>query len=315
MSTETYEQTFTVTGIPTVKVGNIHGKIEVFPGETGQVYVKAIKHLNSGNADRTVIKIYQNEEGHVIVETKHNEGISGWLGFINRPAKIDYTVIVPEECHLSVNSVSGEAQVRGLAGELKIGSVSGALLAEDIRGTLKLNTVSGKVNGKNLSGPLTLDSVSGHVTLTASNLPSLKANTVSGSLSLETPLGEGPYRVSSVSGSLTLIVPENSSCTAEVSSVSGSVHTNLPLAEKWRDNSPGHRHHRIKVGEGGPEIRLNSVSGALRVITPDGQTPLPVPNYHPAPSASGSPSRMDILERIARGELTADEGLALLQPS
>lgn len=313
MSTETYEQTFTVTGIPTVKVGNILGKIEVFPGETGQVYVKASKHLNSGNADRTVIKIFQNEEGHVIVETKHNEGISGWLGFINRPAKIDYTVIVPEECYLSVNSVSGEAQVRDLAGELKIGSVSGALSVEGIRGTLNLNTVSGKVNGKNLSGPLTLDSVSGHVSLTESDLPSLKANTVSGSLTLETPLGEGPYRVSSVSGNLTLIVPDNSSCNAVVSSVSGSVHTNLPTAEKWRDNSPGNRHHRIKVGEGGPEIKLNSVSGVLRVITADGQTPHHLPS--PPPASSPQPSKMDILERIARGELTTDEGLALLQPS
>ncbi len=315
MSTETYEQTFSVSGIPTVEVGNIRGKIEVSPGETGQVHVTAIKQVTDGNPDRTEVKLYQNEEGHVIVETQYRDGISGWLGFLHQHTKIEYTVVVPRECNLTVNSVSGEAQVRGLEGELNIRSVSGAMTAEDISGKLKLNTVSGKVEGKRLSGPLILDSVSGSVNLSESNLPSLKANTVSGSLTVETPLGEGPYWASSVSGSLTLIVPEHSSCTADISSVSGRIHTNLPNAEKWKDNSPGRRHHRIKLGKGGPEIKLNSVSGVLRVMTPDWVTPqnLPAVTQNPAPSIS--PTRMDILNRIALGELTPNEGLSLLHPA
>jgi hypothetical protein len=319
MSTETFEQTFSVTGTPTVKVGNIRGKIEVYPGDPGQVHVTAVKHTDSGIADRTEIRMFQNEEGHVIIETQYAHGMFGWLGFIQHPARVEYTVVVPPECQLYANSVSGEAHVRDLTGDLKINSVSGAVFAENLRGTLTLHTVSGKMEGKHLSGPLTLDSVSGKVILTESDLPTLKANTVSGNLTLETPLGEGPYRVDSVSGKLTLIVPDGSSCSATVSSVSGSVHTNLPNAEVWKNGSPGARHHRIRVGEGGPEIKLHSVSGSMHIVTSDAVVPdyLQSPSEPVvrtvAPAAPSKPSQMEILERIAHGELSVDEGLRALQ--
>jgi len=314
MSTETYEQTFTVSGIPTVKVGNIEGKIDVYPGEVGQVQVTAVKHIRSGSSDRTEIKMFQNDEGHIIVETKYADRVMGWLGILHRPASVEFTVVVPKECNLHANSVSGEAHVRGIEGEIKVNSVSGAMTAEDLHGDIKLNTVSGKVNGKHLSGPLTLESVSGRVNLTESDLPTLKANTVSGNLTLETPLGEGPYRVNSVSGKLTLVVPEGASCTATVASVSGRIHTNLPQAESWKDTAPGKRHHRVRIGEGGPEIKLSSVSGALHLVTPEGLQTQPETSAPPPPiSRPTMPSQMDILERIARGELSVDEGLTALK--
>lgn len=311
---ETIEQTFTVTGIPTVRVDNIRGKIEVFPGESGEVRITAVKYAEG--ADRTEIKMYQNDDGEIVIKTKYQDSVLGWLGFLNKPARVDYTVVVPPACNLSANSVSGEAFVRDLTGDLKINSVSGAVFVENVSGTLTLNTVSGKMEGKRLSGPLTLDSVSGKVVLTESNLPTLKANTVSGNLTLETPLGEGPYRVDSVSGKLMLIVPDGSNCSASVSSVSGSINTNLPKAEVWKNGAPGARHQRIRVGEGGPEIKLSSVSGSLHIVTPDyvqtSAEPVAIPATPVVPTKA-KPSQMDILERIARGELSVEDGLHALQ--
>lgn len=319
MSTETFEQTFTVTGTPTVKVDNIRGKIEVYPGAPGEVHVTAFKHTENGTSNRTEIKMYQNDEGEIIIKTKYQDGVFGWLGFLHQPARVEYTVVVPPECHLSANSVSGEAFVRDLTGDLKINSVSGAVRAENLTGNIRLNTVSGKMEGVHLAGPLTLESVSGKVVLTESDLPSLQANTVSGNLSLETPLGEGPYRVDSVSGKLTLIVPENANCTATINSVSGNIRTNLPNAEVWKNGAPGARHHRVQVGQGGPEIKLNSVSGALHILTPEAfaantdtpAAPITSP-ASPVPQTS-APSQMEILERIARGEISVEDGLRALQ--
>lgn len=318
MSTETFEQTFSVSGNPTIKVGNIRGKIDVYPGDPGQVHVTAVKYSDSGLSDRTEIRMFQNEDGDVIIETKYENSVFGWLGFLQHPARVEYTVVVPPECQLYANSVSGEAHVRDLTGTLKVNSVSGAVYADNLSGTLTLHTVSGKMEGKHLSGPLTLDSVSGKVVLMESNLPTLKANTVSGNLTLETPLGEGPYRVDSVSGKLTLIVPENANCTATVNSVSGNIRTNLPNAEVWKNGAPGARHQRVKVGQGGPEISLHSVSGALHILTPeafaaDGQSPAKTVDAPTSPAPQPQPSQMDILERIARGELSVEDGLHALQ--
>ena len=256
MSTESYEKSFTVSENPIIEVGHIRGKIHIFPGEDGIVHVTAVKHLNTGSPERTQVIIEQNEAGDVIIQAKYDKGLTGFMSFLREPCKIDFTITVPKTCQLSVKTVSGEAELQGLAGKTHVGSVSGALVANDMSGLLSLDTVSGKIEGRQLSGPLTLKSVSGRVTLSDSNFPSLTAKTVSGSLTLETPLGEGPYQVGSVSGSLTLIVPEGTNCTASISSVSGSVHTNLPDAQRWKTSEPGHRHQRVTIGQGGPEISL-----------------------------------------------------------
>ncbi|HLF90919.1 MAG TPA: DUF4097 family beta strand repeat-containing protein [Anaerolineales bacterium] len=317
MSIETYEKIFNVPENPFVKIGNIRGHIDVSPGEDGIVSVTVTRHPGSGSSERTEIILEQNEEGHVIINAKYPESFSGILfGFLNRPERVDFIVTVPKNCDLSVKTVSGNAEVKGLAGNIYIGSVSGSYVTEDIGGTLKLDTVSGAIEGHRLSGPLTLKSVSGRAKLHDSNFPSLQAKTVSGSLTLETPLGEGPYQVGSVSGRLVLVVPDGTSCTANISSVSGSVHTDLPNAQVWRDSSPGKRHQRVTIGEGGPEISLKSVSGSLRIVRQEG--------YAEAENASSAKvdmakvekqtaSKMDTLERIARGELSVDDAITNLQ--
>lgn len=317
MSTETHQKTFTVTDSPTVNVGNIHGQITVTPGDPGEVSVIVTRHLRSGS-NRTHVILEQNDEDHVIIQTKYHETWSGFFGILNRPDRVDFAVTVPENCTLLVKTVSGSAEVKGLAGLVEIGSVSGSMLAENLRGPLKLDTVSGDIEGRALSGPLTLKSVSGKARLHQSNVPSLQAKTVSGNLILETPLGEGPYTVGSVSGRLVLVVLEGSGCTADISSVSGSVHTDLPHAQVWKDHSPGHRRQRIAIGQGGPEISLKSVSGSLRIVTQadfnETATARPT-TARPAttPPPQKSPSKMDLLERIARGELTVDDAVTALQ--
>ena len=121
-----------------------------------------------------------------------------------------------------------------------------------LSGPLKLGAVSGDIDGTQLTGLLDLNTVSGRVHLTKSNFPSADASTVSGDLTLETPVAEGPYRFSSVSGSVRMLVPVDTRCNVELNSVSGSIRSSLPASA----TSMGHGLKITQIQGGGTTVRL-----------------------------------------------------------
>ena len=94
-----------------------------------------------------------------------------------------------------------------------------------------------------------------------SNFPTADATTVSGDLVLQTPLSEGPYYFSSVSGNVHMLVPADTRCNAELNSVSGSIRSSLPASSTRM--GPGSKVTLIQGG--GASVRLKSVSGGLSI--------------------------------------------------
>jgi hypothetical protein len=300
MSDETIQQAFTVSSPARLKLSNICGSVDVQPGEDGTISVEATKCLDTGDADRTEVRMTQAEDGGVEVETHFREG---WrlLNF-SRPCKVDYVVRVPKVCNLKGRCVSSMASVQGLQGDLDIASVSGEVTVKELSGSVKIDTVSGDVVGEKVSGVATLKTVSGQVRLSDSQLASVEGSTVSGDMLLQIPLSDGPYRFHSVSGSVRLVVPADTHCTAEISSVSGRVTTALPLTSHHRSNGK----HVAEVQGGGVKVCMNSISGNLWIGLPEGE------QSAPPPGQPNRPSRAEVLDRIDRGEITVEEGLAQL---
>jgi hypothetical protein len=80
----------------------------------------------------------------------------------------------------------------------------------------------------------------------------------------------------------------------------------------------GKRDRRIVIGRGGPVVRVKSVSGDLRIVRPapeaaggdDAVQPEAVAMDAPVPEAP-APAR-EILEKVARGEMSVDDAAAAL---
>jgi hypothetical protein len=269
----------------------------------------AVKHLETGDADVTEVVMAQAEDGSVSVETRC-DGLS-WLWLARRPCKVDYVVRLPRLCSLQVSGVSNSASVQDVEGDLSISSVSGPLSLKDLSGTLRVKTVSGRVTGENLSGPLKLETVSGHASLREARLPSVDASTVSANLFLHASLGEGPFRFHSVSGEVQLFVPSDSRFSILSHTISGRCHTSLPAtASQVRT---GRR--RVDVQGGGTEIRHDSISGNFTLAADDAFIPEEpsAPEEEAAFQQPLSPdARYEVLERIERGELTAEDALRIL---
>jgi hypothetical protein len=62
MSQETIERRFDVTTPAHLTIENVRGSVDVRPDGGEAVTVIAVKHLNTGDPDRTEIRIKQNRE-------------------------------------------------------------------------------------------------------------------------------------------------------------------------------------------------------------------------------------------------------------
>ena len=278
MSDEIFEQVFQVTGPARLEVNNIRGSVDIRPGVNGVVTVKAVKQVHTGDAARTEIEMKQESDGCVKVKTRFPDFWLGWI-FGSKPCEVNYIISAPRACALQVNgvsndlfaegfegdatfkTVSGDMTVRALNGSLSFDSVSGDLQLSDLTGNLRLNTVSGDITGTHLSGAVSLNTVSGDFEIEQSSLPSVSATTVSGGMELETGLGDGPYKFNSVSGDITLKIPADTRCTAELHSLSGDLSVRLPIASVLRHNGT----QTTVVQGGGVMVYLNSVSGDMKI--------------------------------------------------
>lgn len=310
MEPVTYQQTFTIDDHAHLRVENIRGSVVIQAGNTGQITVTAVIDPASGHYDQTRVEITQPDDQSVLARTQIEQNVLGTM----RPCKVDYTIQAPLDCDLDVRCVSSSLVVEGLHGQFGLKTVSGSQTLNQLSGSFELHTVSGNIIGLNLQGILQLKTVSGDVRLGESEIHSLRASSVSGQISLETPLSDGPYHFNSVSGDVRLLVPPETGCEIMMKTFSGDLRLGLPASH--------HRHtakaRQATVQGGGTQIFMHSMSGNLQLHSPDiaGQKAIQ-PRDTTAPDVA-SPvdqpaDRMAILDKIASGELSVDEGIRLFE--
>ncbi len=307
MSEEIIERSFSVETPARLKLSNIRGKVDISPGDEDQISVTAVVYLNSGNADHTELDIHQDDDGMVVVETRHDKKNS-FLSFF-KPCKVDYAVTVPKDCSVELSCVSSKARIQGLEGEFRFNTVSGSLEFADLVGQTKAVSVSGAIKGQNHSGILDGGTVSGKIRVMESQIPEMDISSVSGSIVVQTPLIDGPYVFRGVSGNVTMIVPEDAGCIARTKSVSGRIQTSLPITKDRRYGPRG----LAEIQGGGPEVVYKSVSGSLKILISEDDIPQtvhvasPVGVHHHRKA-----NRMGVLEEIERGEISVDDALGKL---
>jgi len=295
MAIESREFTFNVSSPAILKLGNISGSVVIEPGEDGIIHVLAVKHPGRGDAENTKIECVQAEDGSVSISTRFSD--PGWsFLFGAQVCDVDYVVKIPRQCSLKINGVSNSLNVSGFEGDFAFKTVSGDITIQSLTGPLNIDSVSGDISGEVLSGPCDLKSVSGDINLRDSNLVSAKVKTVSGDVHLQSGLSEGPYKFNAVSGDIRLLVPATCNCNVEMHSVSGDFSTNLAVNQ----SKHSHGNHTARVGTGGVDVSLNSVSGDL-MLECDGEIPKAVEK-----------NSLEILSKVESGELSVEDALAQL---
>lgn len=165
---------------------------------------------------------------------------------------------------LKVNTVSGDVALSVGSPEVQVQTVSGDLKLDGPVRSTRLNSVSGDLELSGLGGALSLETVSGNVDLRrGGRFTELQLKSVSGDLRLDVDFADAArLGAQTLSGEISLIVPQALSGTALLKSFSGEAHCE---GAKAVDNHGGKKREYVWGDGRGARIELSSFSGDIRV--------------------------------------------------
>ena len=193
-----------------------------------------------------------------------------------------YEVTVPVGARLLMRSTSGELSARGVKGEVELRTVSGDVQVEDagpltfetVSGEANLRGVTGGVRGSTVSGEIDLDGVtgdvdvqstSGSITMDRAQSKVVQAETVSGEVTYDGTIDpSGRYEFNSHSGEIRLVLPANVGARLGVETFSGEIDSDFPLTldpdRRGRDRP---MRMEFTLGGGGARITAQTFSGSI----------------------------------------------------
>ena len=222
--------------INAVEVDWVSGKIEisVYDGETTEISENEI-------SDEDYKLRYKVENGRLTV---HSEKSGFSFGIISRPNK-ELTIKIPRAYAenlktLKINSTSAEINLNGLT----------------VLESTETDTVSGRVTAENLNtASLECDTVSGDVKASGA-IEAFDLSSTSGAAEITTTVPLKKLETDTVSGDVTLTLPESSGFTLEFDTVSGDLNCELPMTNK---------NGKHICNDGSAEFEADSTSGDFTV--------------------------------------------------
>ncbi|MDH3492647.1 MAG: DUF4097 domain-containing protein [Acidobacteriota bacterium] len=230
--TERFEQVYSLNLDGTVKASNISGDIKVSTWDSPQVRLVATKMAEDRERLKDMELKIESTPGAFSVKVKYrNHDKDDNDGYWRNSGRmsVEYELTVPRTAVLEkISSVSGNISVDGAGNESNVSSVSGDVRASNLGGTAKLSSVSGTVEAD-------------------------FSNVEAGSR----------IRLSSVSGSVVLMLPSYAGASVRASTVSGKITNDFGLEVdegKYVGSSM-----KGTFGDGSVDVKMSTVSGRIKV--------------------------------------------------
>jgi len=229
--TEAFNQTYPLTPTGRVSISNINGDVHISVWDRNEVKVDAVKRAYKPERLSEVTIEVNNTADSVLIKTKYPERNLNFDGRNreNNPASVEYTLTIPRGARLDgAELVNGSLDIEGIQGDVQAALVNGEVKAGGLGGEVKLSTVNGAVEAN------------------VSRLTEAKS-----------------VNLSSVNGSIVLIVPSGASAQVRASTIHGGITNDFGLTV---DDGQFVGHNLSgQIGSGGPRIRLNNVNGSIAI--------------------------------------------------
>lgn len=293
---DTFDRTLQVSGLVHLQLSNGSGNIEVRGSADGKVHI--VGHVSGGwsmmgSKEKNIQEVVANPP----IE-QHGDTIRiGKSSNYGKNVSIDYQIEVPKDTDLDVSVASGgvtadqirgpvkvssasgyahvyrvekDVQITTASGDIDAGTIGGYLKASSASGSVKVSHVKGEVKASTASGDVELidvgdrveaSSASGTVRVDGAN-SDVRAHSMSGAVLVQgDPSTHRYWELKSVSGSVNLRVPSNSNFTLVAESMSGDIHTTVPVVIEEQSK------HSLRAHIGNPEgrVEVHTVSGGISV--------------------------------------------------
>ena len=224
-----------------VSIHNVNGDIKVTPSTNGHVTVTGIKHGSSRDTDHLKAEVHESSHGISVCVLYDDtdsycdeDGMHMNNGRDWDNGRMDLEIALPANVTVSAGSVSGDIDINGAHGDVEASSVSGDVHLSHLHATgIRANSVSGDVE-------VTADELS----------------------------DRGDLAFTTVSGDVTLNLPANLDADLSMSTVSGDIDSDFPLT--LGNGRMSRRGMSARIGKGGRRLEVRTVSGELRLRSPNG---------------------------------------------
>lgn len=266
MTTESWvvagPQIIEVDGVSSLRVQLVAGRVDVVvhddPAQTG-----ARIEVHSVDGRPLEVSLSDGE-----LRVGYSFTLGGWENFLDRfrtfrdKDAADVHIAVPRSIGVKLGTVSAGGLLAGVEHDASVSTVSGSIVTDSTRGALAANAVSGEIIVRDHAGDLRLNTVSGDVTASG-DLSRVHAITVSGALALDIATGTSSITAQSVSGDITVRLPEGRGLSVEARSVTGRV---VIDGRDHKVSSPGQTKIDQRGDDGTCFVSSTSVSGHLTVL-------------------------------------------------
>ncbi|MFF9088165.1 DUF4097 domain-containing protein [Streptomyces sp. NPDC014991] len=201
----------------------------------------------------------------VAYEDLHWKGFLKWLDQAGRRRSAVVSLAVPAGTRVEVGVVGAGAVVSGIRGPVGVKGVTGDTTLVGVSGPVRADTVSGNLEAQAVTGDLRFHSVSGDLTVVDGSGPSVRAETVTGSMIVDLdPDGPTEVGLSSVSGEIAIRLPHPADATVEANTASGTISNafdGLRVHGQWGAHKVSGR-----LGAGTGRLRATTVSGSIALL-------------------------------------------------
>ncbi|KIZ14126.1 DUF4097 family beta strand repeat-containing protein [Streptomyces natalensis] len=192
----------------------------------------------------------------------------GFLKFFDRTAwrrRAVVSVTVPADTRVEVGVVGASAVVSGISGRTDLRGVSGGCTLVGLTGAVRAETVSGAVEAQGVTGDLRFHTVSGDLTVIDGGGAGVRADSVSGdmTLDLDRVAKDADVQLTTVSGEIAIRLPDPADAHVAVNTTTGSV---ANAFDDLRVSGWGPRQITGTLGAGGGTLRASTVSGGLALL-------------------------------------------------
>lgn len=216
----------------TISVYGISGTITAERSTSGSVEVVALRSGERSDPNEVQIQVVPTSDGLKICAVYPNQGSdcngnSGdRSGHDRNDVKVQFTVKVPPQINFTGHNVNGDIEITDILGNAQ---------AHTVNGNVKINATD-----------------------------SVEAHTVNGNI-VATVTGPSASRTMgfhTVNGSIDLTLPGSASAAVSANTVNGGMSTDFPITVKGEF---GNKSLAGTIGSGGPEIKMNTVNGSIRL--------------------------------------------------
>lgn len=273
-----FEKKFSVSPGGTLRLSTDVGSVNLTGGSNNEVSVVA--ELQGSERDVNDFEITAEQTGSGVDVKGRSKHGHGWFGFGGNNVDVRYTISVPHDYNLDMNTSGGNVSISAVKGTVRGGTSGGNIEIMKVEGPVNMHTSGGNVRAEQVTGKLDMETSGGeiHVAGVAGDVDvstsggNIQLSDVDGRVRAETSGGDVRVRLKNTNkgvyvetsgGNIEVAMAKNSSANIDASTSGGDVTCDLPITMSGKIDES-----RIKgaINGGGAAVHARTSGGDIRIV-------------------------------------------------